>query len=540
MQKRSLFLHPRFSLPLIVAVACGLSPNAAFAQKGEARADHITAGQMRNYLTFLSDDVFEGRDTPSRGLDTAARFFALNLERWGYKPAGDNGTFFQNIALTRDSIAPGQASLTLAGKKFAAGDDFIAAPVSGTVSAPMVYVGSGWRILSKGIDPYKGMDVKGKIVVAEMRTPFNVPGVTMEEIGAMKEGEFEDAPTAAKNQGAAAIVQIVPDGPNWTMVKRRFSRSQMRPTRLSGRTPSAIPTIYLRGGAMQSLFDGESSSGDAVLQAIEAKKPLLSFALSPGKTLDIRVNAARDTANTQNVVAIWEGEDPILKNEYVVLSAHYDHLGKRDVPAGEDGIYNGADDDGSGTTALLAMAEALPQAKRRPKRSLLFIWHCGEEKGLWGSEYFTRFPAVPLKSIVTDLNIDMIGRSHLSGDSEPATSDLTGPNDIYVIGPKVASKELGAIVARVNSKYLRLNLSDRYDATDDPNRYYYRSDHYNYARNGIPVAFFFDGTHVDYHRVTDTADKIDYGKMERVTRTIYQIAWELGDSPTRPKQDAEN
>jgi Zn-dependent M28 family amino/carboxypeptidase len=200
-------------------------------------------------------------------------------------------------------------------------------------------------------------------------------------------------------------------------------------------------------------------------------------------------------------------------------------------------VFNGADDDGSGTTALLAMAEALAHATVRPKRSTLFVWHCGEEKGLWGSRYFTNYPTVPIDHIIAQLNIDMIGRSRKDDDTNPRNNSLTGPNAVYVIGSTMMSTELGELTQSINKAYLNLTFDLRYDDPADPNRFFYRSDHYNYARKGIPIIFFFDGVHEDYHQLGDSPDKIDYGKMQKITRTIYLMLWELGNRPTRPKVD---
>jgi Zn-dependent M28 family amino/carboxypeptidase len=204
---------------------------------------------------------------------------------------------------------------------------------------------------------------------------------------------------------------------------------------------------------------------------------------------------------------------------------------------GTDTICNGADDDGSGTTAVFGMAEALSHAKLRPKRSVLFVWHCGEEKGLWGSRYFTDYPTVPLDHVVTQLNIDMIGRSKKEGDTDPRNASLSGPNEIYVIGSTMMSTELGKLSQDVNSGYLKIGYDVKYDDPKDPNRFFFRSDHYNYARKGIPIIFFFDGVHEDYHRAGDEPQKIDYEKMEKVTRTIYMTLWEVANLATRPKVD---
>lgn len=252
--------------------------------------------------------------------------------------------------------------------------------------------------------------------------------------------------------------------------------------------------------------------------------------------MNINILSSFETVPTQNVVAIWEGSDPVLKEEYVALGAHYDHVGIC-APGTTDAICNGADDDGSGTTALLSMAEALAKAPTKPKRSVLFVWHCGEEKGLWGSRYFTEYPTVPLDRVVTQINIDMIGRSKGADDTNERDRELTGPNEIYLIGSTMMSSELGELVDTVNKSYLNITYDRRYDDPADTNRFFYRSDHFNYARKGIPIIFFFDGVHQDYHRPGDSADKIDYQKMEKVTRTVYMTLWEVANRPTRPRVD---
>jgi len=336
-------------------------------------AEGVTAEQLSNYLYFVASDEMEGRDTPSRGLDTTAKFIAMNLSRWGFKPAGDNGTFFQKIALKRN--------------------------------------------------------------------PANQPG---------------------------------------------------------------RPFIFNLG----EKYDPSKMSGP-------------------------------DYVTTQNVVAIWEGRDPVLKNEMVAIGAHYDHVGIHQDAEGPDKIFNGADDDGSGTVSVLAIAEALAKAPKRPKRSVLFVWHCGEEKGLWGSRYFNKYPTVDIKQVIAQLNIDMIGRSKKADDTNPKDKDLTGENAIYVIGSEMMSSTLGAVVKRSNSGYLDLAYDYKYDDPNDKERFFYRSDHYNYARNGIPITFWFDGVHVDYHQPGDEPQKIDYNKMEKVARTVLITLLELTDLKERPKVDQQ-
>jgi Zn-dependent M28 family amino/carboxypeptidase len=224
--------------------------------------------------------------------------------------------------------------------------------------------------------------------------------------------------------------------------------------------------------------------------------------------------------STQNVVAIVRGTEPGLAGEYVALGAHYDHLGMG-APVAGDSIYNGADDDGSGTVALLEVAEALSRGPR-PRRSVLLVLHGGEEEGLLGSFYFTLRPTVPRDSIVAQLNVDMLGRN--------------APDSLAVIGAGRISSELDSIVRRQAANE-GLALDFTYDAPDHPERLYYRSDHYNYAQYGIPVAFFFAGLHPDYHMPSDEIDKIEFAKVQRSARLLYRVAWELANRPAAPVRD---
>jgi Zn-dependent M28 family amino/carboxypeptidase len=518
------------------AKSAAATPATVATQRG---VDQITAAQMQAFLTFIAADEMEGRDTPSRGLDTTAKFIAMNLTRWGFKPAGDEGSYLQHIALRRDRVDAAQTRVELNDQALVVGDDYIPS-VAGSASGPLVFAGSGWFIKSKNIDAYKGIDAKGKIAVIFV-SPNALPhGVRFGDLG--KQGEDWMNPVDyARKQGVAGLV-YVPDFQflaNWDRNRLRImERGSTVVEKFIKQGGAPIPTIIASPKFANAVFQGERQSANGLFEQIliggdQVQAP---FVLNANKNLNINVVVRNETLSTQNVVAVWEGSDPVLKDEYVALGAHYDHVGIGAAVNG-DSIYNGADDDGSGTTALLAMAEALAHATTRPKRSVLFVWHCGEEKGLWGSQYFTDNPTIPLDHIITQLNIDMIGRSKKEGDTNPRNRSLTGPNEIYVIGHALMSTELGELSEAVNKGYLNIGYDFRYDDPKDPNRFFSRSDHYNYARKGIPIIFFFDGVHEDYHQPGDEVQKIDFLKMERVTRTIYVTMWEVANLATRPKVD---
>lgn len=536
----------------LVSVAL-LLPTAAFGQKVQLSAaerkmaEAITAGQLSSYLHFVASDAMGGRDTPSVGLDVTAEFIKMNLERWGFKGGGDNGSFFQKMSLRRDGIDAAGTSAKIGTQSFSYGDDIARASGNSNIAAPIVFAGNGWMVKSKGLNPYAELDVKGKIIAvySEGQPGRNglVPppaGITQADLPQAGRGtEWADAVTYARNNGAAGVI-VLPSKflqENWSAVTQNFGRTRYTVEKLASTAPVApqggqVPTVvFVSPKVANAIFSGEAGN------------PLngysQSFAVNPGKVFELKIEPKVDVQWTQNVVAIWEGSDPVLKNEMVAIGAHYDHVGTNPNAPGPDKIWNGADDDGSGTVAVLSIAEALAKAPKRPKRSVLLVWHAGEEKGLWGANYFNKFPTVNIKNVIAQLNIDMIGRSKAVGDTKPINKDLTDGNSVYVIGKDMMSSTLGSIVADVNSNFMKMNYDLKYDDPKDPNRFFFRSDHFHYAQNGIPIAFWFTGTHEDYHGAGDHPDKIDYTKMEKIARTIFLTMWELTDIKERPKVDKQ-
>ncbi len=553
--KRNFFGFLLLAIFIFQSVGFAQAPALKVTANEKKIAEGVTAKQLSDYLYFVASDEMEGRDTPSRGLDTTAKFIGMNLSKWGFKPAGDNGTFYQKIALHRDSVDAAATSVSIGGQKFSYGEDVVRASGSGSISAPVVFVGNGWMVKSKNLNPYQGIDVKGKLVAVYSEGPVSnrnlIPlpaGVTQADLTGTRGTDWADAATYARANGAAGVL-ILPSKfvtENWTSLTANLGRSRVVVDKFAA--PAANPQGGV-GNAMTVLFASPKVTN--ALFAGEAGNPLAgaanSFDLSPAKTFNFTIATKPEQMWTQNVVAIWEGSDPVLKNEMVAIGAHYDHIGISTNPNATDKINNGADDDGSGTVSVLSIAEALAKAPKRPKRSVLFVWHCGEEKGLWGSQYFNKYPTVDIKQVITQLNIDMIGRSKKPGYMAPCDTNpgprgpcnatLSGENQVYVIGKDMMSSALGNLVSGVNSGYLNLNYDTRYDDPKDPNRFFFRSDHFNYAVNGIPIAFWFDGEHEDYHQPGDEPQKIDYNKMEKVARTIMITLLKLTDLKERPKID---
>ncbi|MEW5982904.1 MAG: M28 family peptidase [Acidobacteriota bacterium] len=584
---------------------------AARAQRGAyGNAEAITADQLKQHLYFLASDELEGRNTPSRGYDTAALYIATHLKEWGLKPGGNTSgasgplqPYLMPIDLVSTQIDSGGMKLTLTipmpagggrgrggfgGATFAPGPrafeygrDWVAgaggggrggAAVEATEikEARLVFVGHGYVIHKSKTNPYQGIDVKGKVlVVAGVPPELAAAGGGRGAAGGGRGGaaanplgvENTDYVTpqgyASKN-GAAGIIMIPtfqqlsamampatgrgasPNGPPFQVVKFRAAGT-------------SVPMITAGLGLTNAIFQGEKLSGAQVFEGANTK--LDSFDLNAEKKLSLTTAVTSLQARTANVIAMIEGSDPVLKHEFVVFSAHLDHTGFS-AAAGPDGdrINNGADDDGSGSVALMGIARAYALGANRgmrPKRSIIFLWVTGEEKGLWGSRYFCQFPPVDITKVVANLNIDMIGRSKPSGYTDPPSYKLVEPGEVFVVGPDISSADLAKIVGSVAANYGKLKINPFYDTvapTDtrdnlgpQPNgqRIFYRSDHYNFARMGIPIAFYTTGLHTDYHRVSDSPDKIDYASMTLITKNVAAVGWVVANAASRPKLNAK-
>jgi len=486
----------------------------------------ITPARLKDHLEFIASDELEGRDTPSRGLDVATLYVATQLKLWGAVPMGDNGTFFQNVKLSRRATDTDASFITVGNTKFTYGDGFKRTIQGGTGTGTLVFVGHGYVVPNKGIDPYAGANLKGKILVALSGRPKGTEQSDIRGGGAI-------SPMAMANRAGAAGVIMIPDADyyrNWTTDNGK-AISQMTMDTVT--TLDGIPGVMAGPALVKQIFAGETISADDLLAGKDVAEK--AFSLDPTKTVTLSIKERKEEANVRNVVAAVPGTDERLKQEYVAFGAHIDHVGMATSGPG-DRIFNGADDDGSGTVSILEIAHAYLTGPR-PKRSLLFVWHFGEEKGLWGSDYYTTHPTIDLKNVVTQLNIDMIGRSRPAGDTNPANSVLTGPDEIYVVGSTKMSTDLQKTSEKTNADFLKIKFNYKYDDPADRENIFYRSDHYNYARKGVPIIFYFDGVHEDYHRPGDEVSKIDFDKMSRVARTVYATGWNLANARNRPVVD---
>lgn len=488
-------------------------------------ADVITAESLRKHLTIIASDDFEGRETGTPGNEKAANYIAEQFKSFGL-PAFNNNSYFQDVIL--NWVKWEDANIYVDGTRYKHLWDFVSFP---NKNAELIdFTTDEVTFLGYGIDDpkysdYKKVDVKGKIILIYKGEPINKKGKSA-ITGTSTLSDWTDNPDkkleVAKQKGVKAVLVIEEDIQKVLNESRRFLISpQLTLGELSNEEIKTANSLSIKTSIAKSIM------GKQYKKVLKARKKIIKKGKPRAVTLPtklvISLKKSQKTIRGVNVMGFIEGSDPKLKDEVVVVSAHYDHLGKR----GED-IFNGADDNGSGTSTTIEVARAFTEAKKQgngPKRSVLALLVTGEEKGLLGSKYYAERPIFPLENTVADVNVDMVGRV----DEKHADN----PDYIYVIGSDRLSTELHEINESVNSKYTNLTLDYTYNEDDDPNRYYYRSDHYNFAEKGIPAIFYFNGTHDDYHRPSDTIEKINFEKMAKIARLVFHTTWELANRDKR-------
>lgn len=480
----------------------------------------ITARELRKHLSFLASDELGGRYTFSPSNLIAARYLASQLEYYGYHGAARNGSFLQRVPLSYRSVdlKTSHVTLNITGTKrdFNYADSFLSeAPTTIDVAGGLVFVRYGVSSPKNNYDDYAGLDATGKIVLIASGDPASLKNAAVD---INERGE-----NAALAHGAIAAIKL-PDAPTvlgWEQIKSWMGAQKLGLPPHQTASGKTFPEVIAGPELIKAI--AKAMGTDASVLAAPGDK-LKSAEVAATAEIKLKV-AVEDAPPAQNVAAILDGADPKLKDEYVVFSAHYDHL--QTSEKGE--VYHGADDDGSGTVSVLEIAQALAIGPR-PRRSILIVFHTGEELGLFGSEYNTDYePVVPLEKLVADFNIDMVGRSRPEGDDDPRDARLTDKDSIYIIGADKLSSELNTLNEETNLDTARLKFDYTYNDEKNPERFYYRSDHYNYARHGIPIIFYFTGVHRDYHRPSDVVEKIDFEKMERIDRMIFATGWRVAN-----------
>jgi hypothetical protein len=480
------------------------------------------------HLEVLTSDSLAGRETGTEGNSKAAQYAARHFQNLGLQPIVD-GTYFQRIAFKSENFRGNK--LTIATKEYAPMWDFYSFPAFNSdidlETSEILFLGYG--IESSKYNDYKNVDVKGKVLLIFNNEPLkkdSTSWITKKKEPSEWTTDLTKKVAVATKYGAKAVIII--DGnlqKNIKQFRNSYLNTTMRVFNEANPVDSFCNAVYISTTMARALI------GDAYPEVVAAREYIFKkgrskhFLIKTQFHIDQKKNIK--SIYSQNVLGYIEGTDPKLKKELIVVSAHLDHLGMK----GEQ-IYRGADDDASGTSAVLEIAEAFAEAKKKgqgPRRSVLCILFTGEEKGLLGSEYYTTYPVFPLENTVANVNIDMIGRVD--------DYHISNPNFIYVIGSDKLSSELHEINEAMNESYTRLELDYRYNDEKDPNRYYYRSDHYNFAKNNIPVVFYFNGTHEDYHRPTDTVDKINLPIWAKRAKLAFYTTWELANRERRIKVD---
>ena len=569
-----------------ILVQIALIIATAFAQPAtNGGRDSIKAEDLKEWLYYVSSDDLDGRATFTEGLGIAAGYISAQLRNWGVKPGGPNGSYFQKVAVlgvksnnrSTVTVEAGGQTRTFKNKEGISFPPNVGGKRSFTVDQ-VEFVGYGLYAPQAGLNDYEGRNVKGKAVVFLGTAPpkgidvqqyrralgARARGATEERgavatIGPMLSfrgagggqgqgqgqsaqgqapGQGEGGPAGQRpgGQGGGGFGGVVPDG-DFTTVQR-----------LDNPTP---PQVSAQDDLFEFLFSAAEVKYADLKTKLAAGEKLPGFTLKNVR-LTFNIDADYEVVRTQytrNVVGIVEGADPKLKDTFVAFGAHYDHVGYAEgevvqAAAGprrtgargrvtegqvQDRIWNGADDDGSGTVTLLGIAKAFATSSK-PRRSIIMVWHTGEERGLWGSRFFADYPLVPIDKIVAQVNMDMVGRNRDNKSEES--------NTVYVVGSDRISTEFHNLTIDANTALPQpLKLDFEMNDPADLEQIYYRSDHYSYAAKGIPIVFLTTGLHQDYHANTDSAEKINYEKMARIGQLAYEIGARAANLDHAPVRD---
>lgn len=486
-------------------------------------ASSISAADLKQHLYILASDSFGGRELGSEGNLMAAEYIENHFSSLGLKSTGPEGSYFQKVAFTW--LFWKDVYMTVNGKRYKQLWDFIAFPEQNKgcdiQTSEVVFLGYG--IDTEHYSDYKKVDVKDKVVIIYDKEPRNKKGNYLLSESDRPSVWSRDVKLKLNSAAKHGVKHVLIVSENLKQLVEDNRRTLLGPKVILGEWTDDMraPVDY----SFISSTMAKDLVGDQIDEVIKARKCINKRGKAKSVVLstDLQITQThrKRFVDGVNVIALSEGTEK--PDEYLIISAHFDHIGMK----GKD-INNGADDNASGTSTVLELAEAFSKAKSMGlthKRSVVFALMTGEEKGLLGSEFYSENPVFPLENSIANINIDMVGRLH--------KDYLNNPNYIYVIGSDRLSSDLHRINEDVNQKYEQLTLDYKYNDENDSNRFYYRSDHYNFAKKGIPAIFFFNGTHADYHRPTDTADKIEYEKMAKIGRHIFALAWELANREER-------
>ncbi len=517
-----MFRH-RISFLISFLILCSFSVSAQ-----ESGMATITSDELYTHLSFIASDELKGRNAPSPGLKVASRYLASQVKSFGFKPILPEDSFFQEIPLEITQISERQSFIRVNGgsgeKEFFFRRDFgVDSNSEAEASGSVVFLGYGIDAPEFGWDDIGDLDLEGKVIVIldgelpedhELRKRENrriryrrymlgrlhKTAAVLSVIDIEREENFINGGYYFDNPEKGRVTAII-GGSRYS-----GSMSSKRSIRAEIRHEMAADILGITKDELAEMFRKIGSGEQVGSRVIE------------DKTIDLKISITKSSGFTRNVVAYLEGSDPVLKDEYVFFGSHYDHVGAK-----EGKVWNGADDDGSGTVAMLEIAEAM--SVERPKRSVVMVWHTGEEKGLWGANYIVRNCPVPLEKISAQLQMDMLSRN--------------SPDSIYAIGTHFLSSELDQINRDTASEIDLINLNDLYNDPDKPGNFHHQSDHYSYHQAGIPAIFYFCGTYDDLHQPTDTIEKCNMDKLERVTKLVYAVGLRIGNYGSLLKLDKD-
>lgn len=492
------------------------------------------------HLSVLASDEYEGRETGTKGAWMAADYIRDYFKSLGLK-APVNGSYFQKIDLVNVTLK--ESHLTVNGQPKEYQKDYLVSPslISDqgfTFSAnELVFIGYGLK--KDNYNDFTGTDIKGKVVIMfNGGDPTVKPGTKIDR--AAYRATLEARAKYFTENNVKAIILIDPAVDRIT----ESSKESAKKGRVVVKTNAAIeaqkqndiPRISISVALANELLKASNTT------VADLQKKIVDSQAPASQILNVPFSASAAKTETpvrcENVLGYLEGSDPVLKKEVLILTGHYDHIGLETDPNAKDKVNNGADDDGSGTTGVLLMAKAFTDAKKAgkgSKRSILFMTVVGEEKGLWGSEWYSEHPVFPVENTIADLNTDMIGRTGEEYLGKPDSA-----NYIYSVGSRMLSSDLANLSEQVNATYTKMKLDYKYDDPKDPEQIYYRSDHYNFAKLGIPIIFYYDGMlQQDYHKPGDEVSKINFPLLAKRAKLTYFTAWELANRAKRPAVDMD-
>jgi hypothetical protein len=525
---------------LIVSLLLIGIPETSYSQKNIPGTNLITSSDLESYLTFLASPLLKGRKNGEQGLDIAQQYVVSEAKLLGLRPANGE-SYLQTYSVIKTTMNPektmiqviprGRDTLTFKEPIFQV---VPTGPADFTIDGDVVFAGYGLKQDKYGYNDFENIHPEGKILMIMMSSPMNKDGKYVFETANWESFMSIQIKLTALlfSRAKAAIIVMDPRSGNLSLEDQfpGVADEMTSSIALKGEKPNNfqftnMPKImFVSRIVADAILDGSGSTLDELQKKIDSELKPHSFLIPD---IRIRITEAVQSAeeSMNNVAAVVKGSDPILKNEYVVFSCHADHVG-----ASAKGINTGADDNASGCSALLSMAKAFSSLDKKPLRSILFLWFSGEEIGLYGSQAYVNNPLVPLDKTVADLNMDMVGRTKSAADTS-AENPMTGPNRVFAITDN-QSKDLIKIAEDID-KGSDLDLDYSLSGRNHPLQLFSRSDHYNFVKHDIPVLFFTTGLHTDYHTPGDVVGKIDFNKLELVTRSMYQIGYNVANSKTR-------